>query len=79
MTNLLEKPEIKEPSVDDPAFSHYVKKDKIVDSTVFGVTLTALCGRKFVAQRNPERYPVCPECKDIYDNTLGINIPNRGD
>lgn len=52
---------------DHDRFSHYVKKDKILPSTVEGTPVVALCGKKWVPSRNPERYPVCPECKDIYE------------
>jgi hypothetical protein len=29
-----------------------------------------LCGKVWVPSRDPSRFPVCPECKDIYDNVL---------
>lgn len=48
-------------------FSHYVLKDKIGDAVVYGVPVEALCGKKWVPSRDPSRYPVCPECKELYD------------
>ena len=27
----------------------------------------ALCGKKWVPNRNPDRYPVCPTCKEIFE------------
>jgi hypothetical protein len=27
----------------------------------------ALCGKVWVPGRDPEKFPVCPECKAIYD------------
>ena len=48
-------------------FSHYVKKEKIVESAVTGKAVRALCGKKWIPSRDPERYPVCPVCKEIYD------------
>jgi hypothetical protein len=35
-----------------------------------GTPITALCGKVWVPSRDPSRFPVCPECKDIYDNVL---------
>ncbi len=53
---------------DHERFSHYVQKDKIVDSSVFGTPVIALCGKKWVPSRDPKRFPVCPDCKRIYEN-----------
>lgn len=53
---------------DHERFAHYVRKDKIVESAVTGEPLTALCGKVWVPSRDPSRFPVCPECKDIYES-----------
>lgn len=52
---------------DHDRFSHYVKKKKLMPSMVEGTPLEALCGKKWVPSRDPQRYPVCPTCKDIYE------------
>jgi uncharacterized C2H2 Zn-finger protein len=26
----------------------------------------ALCGKFWVPDRNPDRYPICPRCKDLF-------------
>lgn len=52
---------------DHDRFAHYVRKDKIVASAVEGTPVIALCGKKWVPNRNPDRFPVCPECKEIYE------------
>lgn len=52
---------------DHERFSHYVKKEKIVQSAVTGKPVRALCGKKWTPSRDPERFPVCPECKKIYE------------
>ena len=58
-------------SLDEPGdhdrFSHYVKKKKIMPSAIEGTPLEALCGKKWVPSRDPEKFPVCPECKEIYE------------
>lgn len=52
---------------DHERYSHYVKKDKIVESAVMGNAVVALCGKVWVPSRDPERFPVCPECKQIFE------------
>jgi len=52
---------------DHERFAHYVKKSKIVDSSVMGTPLEALCGKVWVPSRDPKRYPVCPTCKEILE------------
>lgn len=56
---------------DHDTFSHYVTKDQILNSQVTGEPCVALCGKIWVPVKNPENFPVCPECKDIYDNVVG--------
>ena len=51
---------------DHERFSHYVRKNKIVESAVTGKPVKALCGKKWVPNRDPEKFPICPTCKEIY-------------
>jgi hypothetical protein len=52
---------------DHDKFSHYVPKDKILESAVTGKPVRALCGKKWLPNANPDRFPVCPTCKEIYE------------
>lgn len=52
---------------DHERFSHYVPKDKIMESAVTGNPVRALCGKLWTPSRDPEKFPVCPECKKIYE------------
>jgi Protein of unknown function (DUF3039) len=52
---------------DHDRFSHYVPKDKLVEAMVNGTPVVALCGKVWVPSRDPQRYPVCPECREIYE------------
>jgi len=52
---------------DHDRFAHYVKKEKIVESAVTGKAVRALCGKKWVPTRDPEKFPICPVCKEIYE------------
>ena len=53
---------------DHEKFAHYAPKDKILDSMVSGVPITALCGKVWVPSRDPGRFPVCPQCKEIWES-----------
>lgn len=52
---------------DKDRFSHYASKADIVRSAVDDVAIVALCGKKWKPQRNPEKYPICPTCSEIYE------------
>ena len=68
-----------DPTLDDPIlddgdhdrFAHYVRKSELMKGYVEGQAITALCGKKWVPTRDPERYPVCPTCKEIRAAALG--------
>ncbi len=66
--------ELVEPG-DAERFSHYVKKDKILESAMSGEPVIALCGKVWIPNRDPQRFPVCPACKEILDAAFG----NEGD
>ena len=56
---------------DHERYSHYVKKDKIVQSAVLGSPVRALCGKIWVPNRDPKKFPVCPTCQAIYERLAG--------
>ena len=53
---------------DHEKFSHYVAKDKLTAAFIEGTPVVALCGKVWVPTRDPQKFPVCPECKDIWEN-----------
>ena len=61
------RPDLSHGDGDHERFAHYVQKNKIVESSVMGTPLVALCGKVWVPSRDPKRYPVCPTCKEIYE------------
>mgnify|MGYP001588764880 FL=1 len=65
-TALLTRPVLEEDDGGHDRFAHYVKKDKIVESAVTGKSVRALCGKKWTPSRDPEKYPICQTCKEIY-------------
>ena len=52
---------------DHEKFSHYVDKNKLTEAMVMGSPVVALRGKVWVPSRAPEKFPVCPECKDIWE------------
>ena len=62
---------------DHERFSHYVPKDKLTEAMVLGTPVVALCGKVWVPSRDPQRFPVCPDCKDIWES-FGNNPPGKG-
>ena len=70
-TSVLEReetvPQVAEPG-DHERFSHYAHKDKIMEAMVMGTPCVALCGKVWVPSRNPDKFPVCPECKEIWQS-----------
>jgi hypothetical protein len=65
LEELLEKEKLDDG--DHDRYSHYVKKDKILTSALSGKPVIALCGKVWTPGRDPEKFPVCPTCKDIYE------------
>lgn len=53
---------------DQERFSHYVPKDKLTAAMVDGTPVRALCGKLWVPSRDPQRFPVCPQCKEIHES-----------
>ena len=64
---------------DHEKFSHYVPKDELTEAMIMGHPVVALCGKVWVPSRDPERFPVCPECKDIWESLDGDEGDPSGD
>ena len=58
---------------DHDRFAHYVRKADIVKSNVEGVPVQALCGKVWIPNRDPDRYPVCPTCKELHSKIFGAD------
>ncbi|MFP5346448.1 MAG: DUF3039 domain-containing protein [Actinomycetes bacterium] len=63
---------------DHERFAHYVRKEKILSSALSGEPVIALCGKVWVPGRDPNKFPVCPVCKEIYEG-LRPEPPGPGD
>ncbi len=80
-TSVIEREEVRqeiEPG-DSERFAHYVRKEKIMESALSGEPVIALCGKVWTPGRDPQKFPVCPECKAIYDGLRpGKDDSNKG-
>lgn len=78
-TAVLERERVEQQEIepgDHERFAHYVRKEKILESALSGEPVVALCGKVWVPGRDPNRFPVCPMCKEIYE---GLRAPEDGD
>lgn len=55
---------------DHERFSHYAPADEITVALIEGTPVVSLCGKVWVPHRDPQKYAVCPTCKEIYE---GLN------
>jgi Protein of unknown function (DUF3039) len=46
----------------------------VVEGIVNGTAVRALCGKEWVPGRNPQRYGLCPTCKEIAQS-MGWKLP----
>ena len=69
-SDVLEKPSPADANTDDgDDVFHYVDKSKIAESAVMGTMVRAICGAVFPVTKAPKPgSPVCPACREIYDN-----------
>ena len=40
----------------------------ILNARIEGFEVEALCGYTWIPQRDPQRFPICQACKEIYDS-----------
>lgn len=63
---LLEERPVSGDEGDHERFAHYVEKAKIMESAVTGTPVKALCGKVWIPNRDPSRFPICPDCQEIH-------------
>lgn len=65
MTDALTDPAPQATDSDDPPLAHIVKPaSAVTEAYIEGTEVTALCGKRWVPTRDPQRLPVCGECKE---------------
>lgn len=50
---------------DHDRFTHYVSKVELARARRKGTPVTALCGKRWVPDGDPSRYPMCPTCAEL--------------
>lgn len=54
---------------DHERFAHYVTSaEALMQAMVEGTPVQALCGKVWVPSRDPQRFPICPTCKEIAES-----------
>jgi hypothetical protein len=68
-SDILERPDVRDADTGNAnEVFHYVKKNRIAESAVMGTMVEALCGEVFPVTKAPKPgSPVCPACKEIYE------------
>jgi len=71
-------PQVSDPETDleEPPFSHIVRREDQMKGYIGGQAITALCGKVWVPTKDYEKYDVCPKClekkKEINEIRMGI-------
>jgi len=52
---------------DDADAAHIVSQKDLMHSQITGEPIRALCGKLWVPKRNPDDYPMCPACVEIFN------------
>lgn len=50
--------------------SHYARKNDIARGRETGAEVTALCGQRWIPTENPEKYPLCSTCEEIFESLV---------
>jgi Protein of unknown function (DUF3039) len=68
-SDILERPDVRDADTGNAnEVFHYVRKNKIAESAVMGTLVEALCGEVFPVTKSPKPgSPVCPACKEVYE------------
>ena len=62
---------------DHERFAHYVKSRRrdaealVLEARIHGKQVEALCGKKWVPSRDPEKFPICPQCAELAKGMRG--------
>jgi hypothetical protein len=53
---------------DDPDAAHIVTQEDLIHSQLTGQPIQALCGKWWVPKRNPDEFPLCQACVEIFNS-----------
>jgi hypothetical protein len=72
-------PQVSDPELDsgESIFAHLVPRDGdrspsavVMEALINGTPVTAFCGHTWVPSRDPNRYPLCTRCEEIFKQLL---------
>lgn len=71
MTQTLTETEI-DPITGSPRATHIIvpidERDAVAlvtEARIYGFPVQALCGLRFIPERDPKQYPICSKCKEL--------------
>jgi hypothetical protein len=77
MTEILVDERVSDPEqqTDEPIHSHIIERPAdgrdaevvIMEARVNGTPVTALCGYVWVPNRDPQKYPLCSKCEELFE------------
>lgn len=70
MTSTLEETKTAKTDSSEPKFAHYAESISVTEGYVLGRPVLAICGVLFVPSRDPKKFPICPECKQLAEALL---------
>jgi len=62
---LEERPDATIDDGDREKMSHIIRKDDEMKGYALGEEVEALCGKRWVPTRDPQKFPVCPTCLEV--------------
>lgn len=62
-------------SDDAERYAHWVDATKASKAQLSGRPVVALCGKVWKPQHNPEDYPICPKCQELYEDIISPEKP----
>lgn len=60
---------------DAERYAHWVDADRASKAQLTGRPVVALCGKVWKPQHNPDDYPICPKCQELYEELLPPEKP----
>ena len=62
---------------DHEKFAHVVvPASAVTEAYITGAQVTALCGKTWVPTKDPEKFPICPTCKEILNQARAMRDGN---
>lgn len=72
MTSVAEETELETVDADtgEAKFAHYGDSTSVTEGYIMGKPVLAICGKLFVPSRDPQKFPICPICKELAEALL---------